>query len=312
MKGEKKRFIKQGFLFFLFFILIFSLINIAYMSYEKENLNYYKVDESLDLYLKNNSIIGHLFIGDSHVARSIVDTRLNHSFNFAIGGEGNLETYLRLKDLIGKNITIQNLVIEVDSHKFFKDNKLYFRETVYFEKFISLNEMSMLSNHSLLSLYKHKFFPIIGVGKEGVKKILSIISDSNNRIIDDVNSDLIAKNKVNQHFGSKKINLHEVLFLKKMINIAVDKKINLIFIQYPVSIYYDQALKKEGVNYKIGNDYLLFKLVNLTNDTLMFFDYYDLFFYDDFYFLDSDHLNQFGADLFTEIIATDLNISLID
>ncbi len=322
MKKEKLKFIKRSSLFLLIFFIILFILNTSYIHFiEKRKLVIRKEAEwqKFKSELPNNTL-EYAFFGDSHARHSFNPRYLNNSFNFGTGGEDYIETYFKILKLLSKDkITIKNMVIEIDIHSFsaaMHYDKHLFRELYYYAKFVPITKIAELRNDSILSVFIRAKLPVIQKGAE----IIRILAGGGEKMplyrgwvnfsgnFSTKNKEKIARDKFLHHFSDnpKLFQNKSVDYFLKILKLAKEKNISIIFIKYPLTREYDRELKEHNISRKKYYEHL-FNIINKTGINYKVLDYYSLFFDKDGYFDDADHLNYIGAANLSVRIREDLN-----
>jgi hypothetical protein len=293
--------VKKGILFSFILILLISGLNIVYLNIAQTNWEYFQEEKRLDVFAQENNEVEYFFVGDSHVKQAIIENEIPNSYNFAVGGETFVESYYRLKDLIDSNqLNIKNIMLQTDVHVFFKKNESLFEENLYFEKFLTLKEMSVINNKNLISMYIYRYSPIIGLGNM-ILRVYGNIFDEDTIILDDVELDM----KIT-YFQTDHINSNEIEYYFKIISLAETNNIPIILIQYPVAKKYHEELIKQNIPYRTEYFPYILSLLDSKNKDLPLLDYYDYFFENPNYFIDSGHLKLKPAKIFSEKVLDDL------
>ncbi len=322
MKQQKRIFIKNSLAFILILIGLILVINISYIKYVQNKKLIYRTESTYQEYIQdlNNDEISFLFLGDSHTKCDFNPAFVNNSFNFANDGENYIETFYRLQKILYKDkIKVDNIVLEIDLHSFsewFRTKDKPFNEVPLYSEYLPLVKIARLREDSLIDIVSKRYFPFIGSGKDFIEILLNPTitpiykgwkNNTGNFNLQD--KDKTAYNQFLLHFGSSNSSLIDNTSFKyftKILKLAQQEKIKVIFIKYPISKEYESVIQKEGI---CKEEYYrkIFQGVNkILKGEYILLDYSSIFFNNSRYFADSDHLNYIGAERLSKIISTDL------
>jgi hypothetical protein len=326
MQEHTKKTIRKGIFFVILFLLIILLLNSIYINIIQKNEMNSRQEAEWQKYKNTlpNNTLHYAFFGDSPVQNGLNPNYINNSFNFAIGGENYVETYYKIKKILEKeDVKINNFVLEIDPHTFsdkIRTEEGLFRDARYFNKFISLDEMSKLKDKEIIPLFLNVHFPILGEGY-GIVRYFMLGSELTqtslgwyNKTSNYSNQDrTIGALSVCNYLFAKEPNLLEnksLNYFKEILKLAKINGIKIIFIEYPFSHEYDVEINKRNISRKIFYDDLFKEIDSETKDYLVL-DYYSLFKNNPEFFGDANHLNYAGAEVLSKRINEDLiNISL--
>jgi len=282
--------LKHG-IIIIVFIIIFLSLNYLYSYVENNKSN----NREETAWQENKHDLDYAFFGDSHVMNAIMPEYINNSYNFAIPGEGHIEIYYKIQKLIFEdNITIKNIVLQLDAHSFSEKLRApdrTFNELNYYSGFVPLQDIAMLREESIISILLKNKLMILGKGEDVVtyliyREALTPIHSgwiNNSKTFDNEDKTKLANAKLETHFNEERSmdNISQIYF-DKILNLAEQNNISIIIIRYPVSEEYYSEIQ----DIKVDVDY----------------DYHDMFFNDTKMFGDSDHLNWKGAEVFSKFI----------
>ncbi|KKS39431.1 MAG: hypothetical protein UU98_C0001G0036 [Parcubacteria group bacterium GW2011_GWD2_42_14] len=319
MNTQTKIFLKNSLLFTGLVLVIFLLINSLYIHKIEKRKQVYRKEYQWQEFSNTlpQGTLDYAFFGDSHADRALNPEFVPNSFNFAGSGESYTETYYKVKKLIeNDNVNINTIVLEIDLQIFSDKKGLPFSALRYFSTFVPLSEIADMRGENELALYLKKGFIVFGKGNE----IISYLLKQNNETpvsLGWVKTDGDFSNFTNKSKSafesfeaefSNEPNLIEedgFNYFLKILQIAEDNNINIIFIMYPVSYEYDLEIQKHFIVREVYYK----KLFDLIDDVVTKYDvldYYKLFFEEPEKFTDADHLNYVGAESFSKIVAKDL------
>jgi len=313
MEKEKQKFIRKITLFLITFLIIFLLLNQFYINNIIEKRLIYQKEKEWQGQLKTmgDKHLDYAFFGDSHVRSAMNPAYIPNSFNFANIGEDYIETYFQIKKLLEKDgAEIDNFVLQLDPITFsnkLRVNGTLLQELRFYSRLMSYEELSKLRNEGKVATYIKTKFPVLGGGEyiiwyllEGRKIILTQEKGWTNSTR---NFDLTDKTDLSMsgefNFDPDTINKKSLDYLIKIIELAEEKNINLIFVKYPHTREYDQELEKRNISRE--NYYeKVFTTINKTTTNYKLLDYYSEFFDSPELFSDGSHLNHIGSTIISK------------
>ena len=318
----KERFVSntKNLVFFVLICAFFLLaVNLFYISLSSQKI-IYRAESGWQDYRKTlpDNILQYAFFGDSHAQVGINPFYINDSYNFAISGEKYIETYFKLKKLLGTdNVTLKFVILEIDQQTFSDKASLsetLFRDTAFYHAFVSFDEMSKLKKVSLISIYLDAYLPVVGKGQEIISTFLQsqltqmylgwTNTTGNYSTLD--KSRLAAITYASQ-FSKKPTFLEttRLIYFKKVLQLAKANNLTIVFIKYPLTNEYSLELAAHNIS---RQDYYdnLFKEINNETSKYYVLDYHDLFLNQSDLFADPDHCNYFGSKILSEKVNDDL------
>lgn len=313
MKQHKKIFMKKGVIFLIVLFIIIFIINSFYINIIFNEKNIYR---NYEQFLQTDkSDLEIIFFGDSHPAMDINPEYIDNSFNFAVPSETYEQTFIKVKWIIENYPNIDIFVIPYDYHSFssYRSNPYYDKK--HWLNFVSVKDLSELSNSSQLEIMVYKYLPITGKGTE----ILSYVENKENKtelylgwqketkkFIDNENMTKSASDRVDMQLVGNPNIKDKKLFdsFIKINNLLEKNNKKIILIKYPLTEEYLFAVKKKGLNknsFYQEEKYLLEKF-----EELYILDYQDYFSENKTIFSDQDHLNDKGAKIFSKKINDNL------
>jgi len=259
-----------------------------------------------DKYIFNiNSISEYniFLVSDSHGAYIAESPSKNQIFNFSNTSENYLDMFLKvqyLTSILSENDTI---LLSIDNHNLssyrngfgrVKENIIYANDfsmieesaiqpSFYFKKitqYLPLIELNY--NKSILKFIKHQVFES--------KNITTFSKLSNSE------KEIACNKRYKQQFENHTPSVQQKDYLNKIIQLCKEKNITLIGVRFPISVDYWKLIENE--DFKI-------KEIWLSHD-LKIVDLHHLFFDNNEFFYDVDHLNIKGGELFSKAIIDNL------
>jgi hypothetical protein len=302
-----KKYILISHILILFLILL--LINLSF-NHVFDNHFPMKIKESnLEKFTIENKNIT-LFVGDSHTNSGIYPKYISkNSYNFGNGGESYIEIYYHILDLIQKNASIANVILEIDSSMLLKNAETRFENRLYYYKDkIGIKSISNILDKNILSTWLNLNFGFIGRGEFFGLTLLDV----------SLGSDGAPKNSNTtmdiSYFDGKK-NLISVdnlsyFYFNEILNLVKINNLKIIFINYPASFYAENLIETESLDkhYNLINKSILNYI-----GTPLILDYRYLFYNETDKFTDGVHLNDLGATEFSKFLVKDLKeLNLIE
>ena len=277
-------------LIFVGFILGISKIVISHS-------NQYNFKENIEL----------LFLGDSHITYSVIDSLVPNSLNLSKRSESYYYTLQKLK-FVSKKIKIQKIILGYSDHNI----------SAYYDEFINGN-FSLVIPHKLffaldfkeklriinwnktklLSLFKRILLSAYYQYNNNEKSKLEYwFSDGfhNEFTNTEANISFIKKRIDFQFYNSKnliKLSDLNIVYLKEIISFCIDKDIELIFLKTPLHPDYcsrvPELFRSKYKNFIKENN---IQLINLEKLKLQ----------DSSYVPDGDHVNIHGAEITTRAL----------
>jgi hypothetical protein len=256
-----------------------------------------------------------LFLGDSHVARSIDATKIDSAYSLAYFGENNMMNFYKLKYCLDHHLPKPNyIILPCDIITFSEGLNLYRTNKIFYYYIIPFLEIKNLNKNALSAYYdyfKIKLIPYsewqyalnrmnINRQKKSTKnfaeKSIAEQQKEAKRFIQD--ELLIGGNKSN--FYSKKA----LNYLQETIKLCKDNHIKLVFVKFPIT----QTIFNE-IKYHVDSNYIANRPAEkiIRNDTIPILDFEYVFLKKPELFFDSHHLNTNGKNEFTIILKQELD-----
>lgn len=250
--------------------------------------------------LKIPGNITTFYVGNSTIESAINDKNLDNSLNFARYGEPINYTYAKIKSFVEVNPQIDTIIMSFDDTILFKEEVCYPQQNVlYF--FNQFESDDWLTNLRTLSLNKNfeSFAHLYDIGQ--IKPLILTLfnSESNYRQLGIGGYYKINEYKLKTDIERRKHNpdkikseeewpLYNKHYMDKIVKFCDDKKIALILLTTPKhkEVWDQEAFK--AIHNKYYQEVLLldFTKYNLTDSC----------------FRDCYHINQKGAEIFTQIV----------
>jgi hypothetical protein len=294
-------------------------------------LKYNDIQRTEDQFKNKIKDINILLMGDSHTRYAINPEYVNNSFNYASSSENYFMTYHKLLTIINNDkCNLSVLVLGIGIHSLLKSYEIFTKpmnaNSWYWKEYIKINEHEVYVDdfniHDKISQLIESYFPFIGQGSELIefisldeKKRIKKYNGNEIELIDGYkrtsekfserkNPNKLAIKAV-EHQLNHSYDLFEFLFsyFLKIIDLAVDNDITVVLIKFPISQeYYDYAKSFVDVEEYYNEIYSEIYKYN----QLYLLDYQKYFFGDNKNMRDSQHLNIYGAEIFSKMLYNDL------
>ncbi|MBU0496544.1 MAG: hypothetical protein KKC68_08305 [Candidatus Thermoplasmatota archaeon] len=308
--------------FGLVLFVVFGLLNIGYYHLILSNT---VLERSYSDFLEHRENIRILFMGDSHPKRDINPALINYSFNLADVGESYIQTYHKLSTVLNDPLVdLYTVVLPLDLHSFSSMRTDRIKNEWYWDRFIQYDEVfSQDTNRSIFDSVVWRFkswFPIISKGQELIEYAFVRRESSElvkGYIISYDNYSMSSDKSIWAFFRAQsQLEDSEIMdpilveYFKKCLILCTEQNLHIILIKYPISEHYYTAVHQFIPNLSLINDTIETIITEFPGVIML--DYQDFFFGRDDVFMDTDHLNKKGADLFTSLIRNDFkNITTI-
>ena len=278
------------------FMLLFSTLSGKYNELVVRLNNYKSINHKINV----------LFLGDSHVERSIDPSKIKDSYSLAYYGENNVMCYYRLKYCIDNNLPKPNYIVMPcdivtfsDGFNNFRTNKFFYYSLIpsgelkNFEK----NKMEAYYNYGKVKLFPYSEWQyglnIYNANRsEKGKKMFS--NESTNEKIRNTSNFIQDEMNCRGH-ASNLFSETALLYLDKTIKLCSENGIKLIFVKFPMTReVFDEVEKNVDSGYLVNRPSERIVEKNnlpILNFEKLFEDRPELFF-------DCHHLNDNGKLVF--------------
>ncbi|HTE24837.1 hypothetical protein [Flavitalea sp.] len=290
-----------------------GLLDLVYVLFRKGYNKYNSFEQTrLTEIINGNTGYDILFIGSSrtyyHVNPNVIDTILKlNSYNAGIDGANVLETNLILKCYLASHPAPKYVIADFSTPAFEISSRPFFNPNIYFPFLNNKIVSDALKPYKRTSLLRYLPFLQITecddllregavLGLTGREKPL----DPNYKgYLESGKDTLPLPYKATYLRTDYTVEQHGKLLLQEIIDICKEKGIRLFITYSPIYKLKDEKLNSDffPTLHSICNSnkipFLNYRTISLTNNNRMF--------------RDEIHLNHFGADIFSKILAGDLN-----
>ena len=270
--------------FFLLGLIIIFVINFS--------VNYLIIKNS-EIKLKSSKM---LIIGDSHTRRSINPILLNNAQNISQNAEPYIITYWKLKTVV-KKVDPDTVLIGFAPHNISDFNDLKFSDKTWshemFERIYLIQDFKSINNINIdyESYYTFLFKRYCLFPRLNHILFLGGYTNSNKSDISNINKTI----ERHFHFNNRSSNISQlsIKYLDSIIDLCISNNIVPILINTPVHTSY-----KENIPEKIQIEFNLEKEKYKKNNIKIIESNSKE--YRDSLFFNSDHLNNYGSEIFTK------------
>lgn len=243
----------------------------------------------------NNEI---LFVGDSHIQNALNPKFLPGSINIAQPAEPYIITYWKLKNILEFNQRVKIVVLGFAPHNIAKFNDYKFSDPKWmsemFNRSYTIQEFSSIKDK--VSIDFKEFYKVVFKKTSFYphKNHLGYIGSYSNSTRNKTNDSEVA---IGRHFYYKSIypevSETSINYLDSIVKFVSNKQKTLILINTPVHESYANKVpqKVDRVYHNLVDKY--------KNEEIIVIDKYRAS-YNDSLFLNSDHINEYGATKFTK------------
>ena len=315
MKRIRKELL-QSIIFICLLLASIEIVNQYYYQSVIEKKLQFRQEAEFQDYLKKNNSIYYIFLGDSHTIRGVNPEFIQYSYNYAFGANTYIENYYKLQKLIYiDKVKIKYVFLELDLHSFSSymiDDSFPLKfDSWYYSRFVSAQEMAKLTNKSPLEIMVFSYFPFIGNGIDILtdKDVLSELHlgwQKSENDFSKTNMSDIAYKRISLQFKNKeRVDKTLLSYYLKILKMARDNNISVVFVKYPISKTYDELLLENNIT-KIDYYDEISNSTNKVIDDYIVLDYSNLLIKCSECFSDSDHLNAYGAEILSRQINKDI------
>lgn len=284
----------------LYFILVYAVFNIVYY------LLIFKPAVFERYFFNENKISKYnlFLISDSH-GDDIEDIPNEFGiFNFSNNSENYIDMYLKIKYLSNKLSSQDTILLTIDNHLLSTSRDLMGevdKNIIYTDDFSDIDPSYMKSRYHYKKYLKYMPLCDVDFNKITLKFIYYSLNLHKMKApnltfskLDSTMARAACMRRYKFQFSDNGRSDKQVKYLKKIIEICREHDITLIGIKFPIAKRYWDMIEK----YDYGADAIM------RENNIKIMDFHNLFFDNDIYFKDQDHLNTLGGKLFCqELIA---------
>lgn len=260
-----------------------------------------------------------LFVGDSHVMRSIRKRDIPNAYKLSHYGEGPILTYFRVKHLFEQvKKKPEYIFIQGDVTRFSGNYLKHSENHFFYAKSVDYSQLldeGIIDTETYLKYRMYRYFPYIEWRRLIKKNRKAKVEKDGSKFEDwpdnikKLSTEIFVQGRVLG--GDCDILFYEpsLTYLIRLIELCQQHEVKVIAIKYPVTDYFLNAVSDlcgtEAIrNPKQDSVFSKYK-VPIWDFEHIFEKRYDLFF-------DSHHMNRFGKDEFTKLIRTTIQDSLVN
>lgn len=300
-------YIKNSLYFLVFFVLInegiklyFSKVSVARHKLIKADEEFYHCPDTID----------YLIMGHSRPYAAINTEAIPGCVQFCSGGETNIQTYYKLKQLLEtSNKSINTIILPSGFPTYCLSKPELNINSFYWKRYVDYLELGNLADKKTIytgiylkaHLFPYYEYPYIR---------LMLFFDELNMVIpkyayqkaSPLQKERIAISLVNSQYKNKELySPVSFLYLKKTLELIAKHNKKIVFVKYPITLEYRNAMQDLANNTFI-NTHLPDSIIRQFDQQIQVFDFSDIFDNHPEYFKDPQHLNKKGKEEFTRII----------
>lgn len=294
---------KRFFISTLYFLLAFSLLNIAFYFLCSRPIYF----NDYNNVVKNviNERPSKLIIGDSRAQRLRTDTALidmdvlreKRIGNIAYGSDNFSDMYLKLYYILDKNINLDTCLLEMDDHLFssYRDRTNNYYRSFFFSDYNVFRRVYNTGRFEyLVRKYILTFYPLINRNNSKIFRdyIFPYLNEKMKKesTWNDLTADermVESERRAKQLFGNNMISKVQMNAFQKIVELCKENEIVLVGIKYPI----DESFKSS--ENKIG----FVAPTNLNTSVERIVDLESFFFNNLEYMANQDHINDKGVSI---------------
>ena len=291
-----QRFIKRVLAF------VFIVITVFFVDLSLQKSLLFKAE---DLKLPKDYSV--LILGHSHSAMAYNDKYLNNVFNLSEQGEAYLYTYFKAKKVIESNPQIKKVYIEFTNNQIYKkDMNDWMWGDVQIQYRIKRYGV-LLDKEALQLLYSKNPNGFINAFSKSLFDNLGRFFYNNKGIVlkggmggytpcDKMLLDSVVCSKIKKHKVLNEIPEYNILYLQKIVKYCQDRGLEVCLIRSPMHKNYDISF----------SEYKFQEILRTKFKNVKWLDYKD-FPIPDKGFYDSEHLNSYGAKIYSQYFNKQIN-----
>ena len=298
-------------LFAISFMIVHTLLYLLFVLLMNKNNELVK---NFNNY-KNIKALKTLILGDSHVARSIDESKLDSTVSLAYFGENNKMNYYKLNYCLNNRyakpqyvVLPCDIVTYTEGYHYYRTNKNFYYSIIPFQEVKNLNKNKLIAYYDYLKIklipYSEWQYALnrmnVNRQKKSTQNFSNISKNEQERdaahfIQDEL---LIGGNKANFYSESA------LIYLNKTIKLCKDNGIKLIFVKFPLTQTLFNEIKfnvdSTFINYRPAETIITQNAIPILNFEYLYLNNPELFF-------DSHHLNMNGKNEFTSVLKQKLD-----
>lgn len=264
---------------------------------------------------KKLNAVKTVYLGDSHVARSVDVSQLYSAYSLAYYGENNMMNYYKLKYCLDNHLAKPQYVIlpcdivtYTEGYHLYRTNKFFYYSIIPFQEVKNLNKSKLLAYYDYFKIklipYSEWQYALNRMNVNRQKKSTVNFSDRTK----------IEQEKDATHFiqdellmGGNKANFYSenaLIYLHKTIKLCKDNQIKLVFVKFPLT----QTIFNE-IKFNVDSSFINYRPAEIIiqNNTIPILNFEYLYVNNPELFFDSHHLNTNGKNKFTVILKQKLD-----
>ena len=269
--------------------------------------------------------LSFVVLGDSHPKEGFMAAKIPHGYNFSSSAESYIVTYYKLKYYFERGDFHPDVaLVPIDLHNFssVRLDVLLSKDPAYWKQYVNYLQYGWETNQlqTMPETFLQSRFALLGGLDVCLEEIfnpsqLTLVAGfmssegkfSENSL--DIREERIQRKVDSQFKGYDYMDETLVMYFLRVIDLLEEYDVTPVLVYYPITEgYFEGASLYVPVEDHIANVQDLLE----EDPSVVLLDYHDLYFHHLEYFSDPDHLNIWGAEIFTEQVIEDLeNINLL-
>jgi hypothetical protein len=299
----------------LLFTLILLVVNALFDQFYKRVIMHNSLlNRSERAFRQYDGDLHFLLMGDSHMFRGVKPEIIGKGYNYSTQGESYIQNFYKLKQLLEKEKrSIRYLVLPLDPHSFssFRDTKI--KDDAFWVKYINYFELAkeVKQRDIIFKYFYGRYFSYAGnfeniylwnrLKRSPLREFQRGYLPGFQSFAREKEKVKKAKERAAHHFASYEVlSPFLIRYLQKIIDLCSAHHIKLLFIQFPLSREYDEALTQYM---DTDSFYRTIDSLFLDHESVSgILDFHDLYFERPDFFINADHMNDAGATNFSLLL----------
>lgn len=260
-----------------------------------------------------------VILGDSHSKEGVMASNIDAGYNLSSSAESYIATYYKMKYYLEQgHFHPEIAVLPIDLHSFSSlgESRLYSKDPAFWDKYVSYIDFEWKANtyQALPLLMTEAKFGILGgldvlaseIEKKSTPTLVAGYFPSEKRFSEYSMDTRIERTDLRVEYQFSDYDYMDgvmVDYFWLLLDLLNTYGVKTVLVFFPITEYYYERVS----DYLPVEDHITMVKSLLTEyPSVKIFDYHDLFFGHLEYFSDADHLNVYGAEIFTQKLIEDL------
>lgn len=299
----------------LFLLILFALNGVISLYFYKVSTRNHKMVRQDRVFHKAPKKIDYLIMGHSRPFRAIDITSLPHAVNFCSGGESNINTYYKLRNVLEKsNKEVHTVILPAGFASFSQNKPEGTGNAFYWKRYVDYFEVGRETDDRLSYFSIWLKAKVVPWYEYPYIRMSMLTGDATSPI--DVKGYANGSEEERLQQALKLANLNNdtkaifdeasMTYLKKTIALCKKHNCRLIYVKYPISKYYQEATQLLPNAEKLNKRSQEFD-ATIRESGITMFDFTHLFDDQQDYFKDPHHLGKQAQQIFTQHLKQSLD-----